>query len=68
MKAMRTGEPLLEDRRTRRRSSGDARITPERSDIFRRKARGDLPSEFQAALDGELEPDPLLGGHDADDT
>ena len=67
MKAMRTGEPLLEDRRTRRHC-GDARITPERCDIFRRIARGDLASEFQAALDGELEPDPLLGGHDADDT
>jgi hypothetical protein len=29
--------------------------------------RGDLAEEFQAALDGDLAADPLLGGHDTDD-
>jgi hypothetical protein len=27
---------------------------------------GDLADEFQAALDADLENDPILGGHDSD--
>lgn len=55
------GEDLLEERRRRRRD-GDPRLTDEDKQVLRRVTRGDLAEEFQAALDADLEADPLLGG------
>jgi hypothetical protein len=63
---MSIGEELLEERRRRRRA-GDPRLTDTDREIFRRITTGDLADEFQAALDADLEADPLLGGLDADD-
>jgi molybdenum-dependent DNA-binding transcriptional regulator ModE len=60
---MTAGEELLEERRRRRRA-GDPRLTDEDKAILRRITSGDLAEEFQAALDADLEADPLLGGHD----
>jgi hypothetical protein len=60
---MTAGEDLLEERRRRRRA-GDPRLTDEDKTILRRITSGDLAEEFQAALDADLEADPLLGGHD----
>jgi hypothetical protein len=60
---MTAGEDLLEERRRRRRA-GDPRLTDEDKAILRRITSGDLAEEFQAALDADLEADPLLGGHD----
>lgn len=66
MEPVTIGEELLEKRRRRRRA-GDPRITPEGREILLRMTTGDLMDEFQAALDGDLAADPLLGGHDTDD-
>lgn len=66
MDRVTTGEDLLEERRRRRRA-GDPRITPEGREILLRLTTGDLMDDFQAALDADLEADPLLGGHDTDD-
>ena len=63
MVAMSIGEELLEERRRRRRA-GDPRITPEGRVLLLRMTAGDLMDEFQAALDADLESDPLLGGSD----
>jgi hypothetical protein len=60
---MTAGEDLLEERRRRRRA-GDPRLTDDDKAILRRITSGDLAEEFQAALDADLEADPLLGGHD----
>lgn len=66
MVAMSIGEELLEERRRRRRE-GDPRITPEGRALLLRMTTGDLMDEFQAALDADLEADPLLGGGDTGD-
>lgn len=66
MDRVTTGEDLLEERRRRRRA-GDPRITPEGREILLRLTTGDLMDDFQAALDADLEADPVLGGHDTDD-
>jgi hypothetical protein len=50
----------VEERRRRRRG-GDLRLSPEGRELFRRVTTGDLAGEFQAALDGDLAADPLLG-------
>ncbi|HEX4868365.1 MAG TPA: hypothetical protein VFV32_12195 [Acidimicrobiales bacterium] len=63
---MTTGEDLLEERRRRRRA-GDPRITPEGREILLRLTTGDLMDDFQAALDADVEADPVLGGHYTDD-
>jgi hypothetical protein len=55
------------EERRRRRRAGDPRISAEGRAILLRIAQGDLVDEFQAALDADLEADPLLGGHDPDD-
>lgn len=60
------GQDLLEERRRRRRA-GDPRLSPEGRALFRRISSGDLVDEFQAALDGDVEADPLLGGHEIDE-
>ncbi len=64
---MTIGEELLEERRRRRRA-GDPRLTDDDREILRRLTRGDLADAFQDALDADLAADPLLGGHDTDDT
>jgi hypothetical protein len=61
MVGMSIGEELLEERRRRRRA-GDPRLSPEGKELFRRMTTGDLAEEFQAALDADVEADPLLGG------
>jgi hypothetical protein len=66
MEPVTIGEELLEERRRRRRA-GDPRITPEGRELLLRMTTGDLVDEFQAALDADLEADPILGGHDTDD-
>lgn len=63
---MTVGQDLLEERRRRRRA-GDPRLSPEGRELFRRISGGDLVDEFQAALDGDVEADPLLGGREVDD-
>ena len=65
MVAMSIGEELLEERRRRRRS-GDPRLSEQGRELFRRMTTGDLVSEFQAALDADLEADTLLGGGDSE--
>jgi hypothetical protein len=60
------GEEYLEERRRRRRT-GDTRISPEGRALLLRMTRGDLADEFQAALDADLENDPLLGRHRSED-
>lgn len=60
------GEDLLEERRRRRRA-GDPRLSAAGRELFRRMTVGDLADEFQAALDADLEADPLLGGHGTSD-
>lgn len=65
MDRVTTGEDLLEERRRRRRA-GDPRITPEGREILLRLTTGDLMDDFQAPLDADVEADPVLGGHDAD--
>lgn len=62
---MTIGEELLEERRRRRRA-GDPRLSDADRAILRRLT-GDLADEFQAALDADLEADPMLGGHRGDD-
>jgi hypothetical protein len=62
---MTIGEELLEERRRRRRA-GDPRLSDADRAILRRLT-GDLADEFQAALDADLEADPLLGGQRDDD-
>ncbi|HAS11012.1 MAG TPA: hypothetical protein DCS55_10935 [Acidimicrobiaceae bacterium] len=66
MDRVTTGEDLLEERRRRRRA-GDPHISPEGREILLRLTTGDLMDDFQAALDADLEADPVLGGHDTDD-
>ncbi|MDE0804602.1 MAG: hypothetical protein OSA99_14940 [Acidimicrobiales bacterium] len=63
---MSTTDDILEAKRRRRRA-GDPRITPKDREILLRLTTGDLMDEFQAALDADLEADPILGGHDTDD-
>lgn len=60
MDRVTTGEDLLEERRRRRRA-GDPRITPEGREILLRLTTGDLMDDFQAALDADVEADPVLG-------
>jgi hypothetical protein len=66
MDRVTTGEDLLEGRRRRRRA-GDPRITPEGREILLRLTTGDLMDDFQAALDADVDADPVLGVHDAGD-
>jgi hypothetical protein len=63
---MSVGDDLLEQRRLRRRA-GDPRLSDADREILRRITTGDLAGEFQAALDVDVESDPLLGGHDNSD-
>ena len=63
---MSVGDDLLEERRKRRRA-GDPRLSDADREILRRITTGDLTGEFQAALDADVDADPLLGGHDTDD-
>ena len=56
---------LAEERRRRRRA-GDPRVTETGRELMRRLTTGDLADEFQAALDQDLESDPLLGGSEAE--
>lgn len=65
MEPMTIGDELLEERRRRRRA-GDPRLSEADRAILRRLT-GDLADEFQAALDADLEADPLLGGQRGDD-
>ncbi len=62
MVAMSIGDELLEERRRRRRA-GDPRLSPAGRELFSRMTSGDLVAEFQAALDADVDADPLLGGH-----
>jgi len=57
----------ISEERRRRRQAGDPRLSPADRLILDRITTGDLVDEFQAALDGDLVADPLLGGH-ANDT
>jgi hypothetical protein len=66
MEPVTIGEDLLEQRRRRRRA-GDPRLSAEGRALFLRMTTGDLVDEFQAALDADLEADPILGGHETDD-
>jgi hypothetical protein len=66
MVAMSVGDDLLEQRRRRRRA-GDPRLTDADREILRRITTGDLVGEFQAALEADVDADPLLGGHDIND-
>jgi hypothetical protein len=66
MVAMTIGEELLEERRRRRRA-GDPRLSAQGRELFRRMTTSDLVGELQAALDADLETDPLLGDGDSDD-
>ncbi len=55
---------VAEERRRRRRA-GDPRLSAEGKEILTRITTGDLADEFQAALDADVEADPILGGrHD----
>jgi len=65
MKPVTIGEDLLEERRRRRRA-GDPRLSDADRELLRRVTRGDLADAFQAALDADLDADPLLGGHASD--
>lgn len=60
------GEDLVEERRRRRRA-GDPRLSETGRELFRRMATGDLATEFQAALDADLDSDRLLAGDDRSD-
>jgi hypothetical protein len=53
---------VSEERRKRRRA-GDPRLSAEGREVLARISTGDLADEFQAALDADLESDPILGGH-----
>lgn len=64
---MSTGRDLLEERQ-RRRQAGDPRLSTDGRRLLLRMANGDLTDEFQAALDENVDADPLLGGRGADDT
>jgi hypothetical protein len=59
------GRELLEERRQRRRA-GDPWLSAEARELFMRMTTGDLVNEFQAALDADLEADPIFGGRDQD--
>jgi len=65
MEAMSIGEELLDQRRRRRRA-GDPRLSDADREILRRITSGDLAPQFQAALDADVQADPVLGGHDHD--
>jgi len=65
MEAVTIGEELLEERRRRRRA-GDPRLSAQGRELFLRMTTGDLVDEFQAALDGDLDAGPLLGGDASD--
>ena len=53
---------VSEERRKRRRE-GDPRLSAKGREILARITTGDLADEFQAALDADMEADPILGGH-----
>jgi hypothetical protein len=57
----------LSEERRRRRRAGIPGATDADRDIIRRITSGDLADEFQAALDGDLVEDPILGGFDSDE-
>jgi hypothetical protein len=63
MVPMSVGGEMVEERRRRRRAP---RLSAEGRELFRRMTTGELVGEFQAALDADLEDDPLLGGSDRD--
>ena len=52
---------VAEERRRRRRM-GDLRLNDADRAILARITTGDLVDEFQAALDADLDADPILGG------
>jgi hypothetical protein len=56
----------VSEERRRRRRGGDPRLSAEGKEILARITTGDLADEFQAALDADLEADPILGGHPDD--
>jgi hypothetical protein len=56
---------VAEERRRRRRA-GDPRLSEAGKEILARMTTGDLADEFQAALDADVEADPILGGHHDD--
>jgi hypothetical protein len=56
---------VLEERRRRRRA-GDPRLSAADREVLARITTGDLVDEFQAALDADLEADPILGAHHDD--
>jgi hypothetical protein len=56
---------VAEERRRRRRA-GDPRLSEAGREILARMTTGDLADEFQAALDADVEADPILGGHHDD--
>jgi len=59
----------IEEERRRRRRAGDPRLSQEDRELLLRMVTGDLQDEFQAALDGDLAADPLLGpGPDPEDS
>lgn len=56
----------VSEERRRRRRGGDPRLSTEGKEILARITIGDLADEFQAALDADVEADPILGGHHDD--
>lgn len=66
MVAMSIGDEVLEERRRRRRA-GDPRLSAEGRELFRQMTTGSLIEEFQAALDADVEADPVLGGDENGD-
>ena len=56
---------VAEERRRRRRA-GAPRLSEAGREILARMTTGDLADEFQAALDADVEADPILGGHHDD--
>ncbi|MHB1519288.1 MAG: hypothetical protein ACYCVN_12515 [Acidimicrobiales bacterium] len=56
----------VSEERRRRRRAGDPRLSAEGRKVLARITTGDLADEFQAALDADVEADPILGGHPDD--
>ncbi|MGA2307552.1 MAG: hypothetical protein ABSH29_25700 [Acidimicrobiales bacterium] len=56
----------VSEERRRRRRAGDPRLSAAGQEVLARITTGDLADEFQAALDADLEADPILGGHHHD--
>ena len=53
----------VSEERRRRRRAGDPRLSDAGKEVLARITTGDLADESQAALDADLEADPILIGH-----